>query len=96
MRSGSTGRSFQPLYSTGFQSSTRFRYDIDQPGEYVLLLDNRLEGRGPTPVKVRIELWNPGAVQARTVPKERQRIVIGLSLLFFAAVVAFSARQFLK
>ena len=90
------GRSFRPIYSTGFQANARFRHEVEQPGDYVLLLDNRLEGRGPTKARVRIELWNPNAANAQTVPPEKRRVIIGLSLLFFVGVAAFSLRQFLK
>jgi hypothetical protein len=90
------GRSFHPLYSTGFQNSSRVRHDVEYPGDYVLLLDNRLEGRGDTKARVRIELWNTDAAKVTTVPPEKRRWIIGLSLLFFAGVAAFSARKLMK
>src|SRR5881628_3789373 len=52
------GRSYHPLYQTGFQNSARFRYTVEQPGEYILMLDNRLEGRHETKVAVKVDLWN--------------------------------------
>ena len=90
------GRSFRPIYSTGFQTSSRFRHEVETAGDYVLLLDNRLEGRSATNAHVRIELWNPDAANPKTVPPEKQRVIIALSLLFFVGVAAISARQFLK
>lgn len=90
------GRSFAPIYSSGFQSNAHFRSDVDNPGDYVLLLDNRLEGRSSTKAHVRIEMWNADAVNVRTVPAARRRVIVGLSLMFFVGVAGFSVRQFLK
>jgi hypothetical protein len=90
------GRSFRPLVSSGFQSSSRFRQEIEEPGDYVLLLDNRLEGRSATKANVRIELWNADASRVTTVPPQKRQAIVVLSLLFFVGVAAFSARQFLK
>jgi hypothetical protein len=90
------GRSIDPLLTTGFQNSGRLRYRIAEKGEYVLLLDNRIEGRGPTLVDLRIETSPAGRVDVRELPPERRRVVVTLSLLFFGATVFFSARQLLK
>ena len=89
------GRSFDPLLTTGFQSSGRVRYRVAERGEYVLLIDNRIEGRGPTLVDLRVEA-TPHHVNVRELPPERRRAVVALSLLFFGATVFFSARQLLK
>ena len=90
------GRNINPLYMTGFERSARFRYRVVEAGEYVLVLDNRLEGRRPAEVSLRIELVSAHSPTAREVPPERRRAIIALSLVFFGAVVVFSARQFLK
>jgi hypothetical protein len=90
------GRRANVLYETGFEKSARFRYRVPEAGEYVLLLDNRLEGRWPTQVSLRIEVTSARDAQITEVPPERRRLIVALSLLFFGAVVAFSARQFLK
>lgn len=90
------GRSFEPLFTTGFQNSGRIRYRIREAGSYVLMIDNRLEGRGPTMLDLRVELTNPGSVHARELPAERRRAVVALSMVFFGVVVIYSARQFLK
>ncbi len=90
------GKSFQPLHSTGFQANSRFRYELADAGDYVLLLDNRLEGRRATQVGVRIELWNSDTASVRTLAPEKRRLVVALSVLFFLAIAGFSARQLLK
>jgi hypothetical protein len=90
------GRSNRPLYSTGFQRWAHFRYEVADPGEYVLLLDNRIEGRGPTNVELRVELEPAGSLQAKELPPRTRAVVIALGILFFIASVAFFVRQFLK
>lgn len=90
------GRSMRPLYSTGFENSARFRYRVSEAGDYVLLLDNRIEGRGPTLVDLRLELLHTQSVHVRELPLERRRAVVAASLLFFGAVAVLSARQYLK
>jgi hypothetical protein len=60
------------------------------------MIDNRLDGRGPSLVHLRVELTNPGSVQAIELPPARRRAVVALSLLFFGVVIIFSARQFLR
>jgi hypothetical protein len=90
------GRSIRPLYTSGFESSDRFRVLIPDRGDYVLLLDNRLESRFPTQVALRLELSHADDVTVRTVSPERRRATVALSLLFFGAVVVFSAVKFLR
>jgi hypothetical protein len=88
------GRTVNPLYSTGFESAARFRYRVSQAGDYVLLLDNRLESRHAAEVAVRIDLTR--GVDARELSSDQRRLIVTLSLLFLGAVTVFSARQFLK
>lgn len=90
------GRSFRPAFSSGFQNDGRFRIVLREAGDYVLLLDNRIEGRGPTKVRLSLQTSNPVNVQARELPPARQRAVIAASVLFFGTVVVFSAWQFLR
>jgi hypothetical protein len=90
------GRQVDPILTTGFQNAGRFRQRISERGEYVLLVDNRIEGRGPTLVDLRVESSPPRFRYAREVPPEKRRLIITLSLLFFGATIFFSARQFLK
>ena len=90
------GRSISPLYVTDVETSARFRQRVPHPGDYLLILDNRVEGRAPAEVALRIELSSPNSTAVREVPAERRRAIVALSLAFFGAVVVFSARQFLK
>jgi hypothetical protein len=90
------GRAVNALYSTGFETSARFRVRVQDAGEYVLMLDNRLEGRWPAEVALRIELSNPQDENVRELSPERRRTIVAISLIFFGAVVVFAARQFLK
>lgn len=89
------GRSIRPLFMSGFQKSNRFRVYVPDAGDYVLLLDNRLEGRFAAKVDVRIEMTHPEDVHVSTVSPERRRATVALSLLFFGAVVVFTATRFL-
>jgi hypothetical protein len=90
------GKSYKALSRTGYQTSARLRYEVDQAGRYILLLDNRIEGRRATPVSVKINVREPASVIAITVPPQRRAVIIFLSLLFFVAVVMYSARQFMR
>ena len=90
------GRSIDPLYVSGMEASARFRQRVYEAGDYILILDNRLEGKSPAEVALRIELSSPNSAVVREVPPERRRAIVALSLVFFGAVVVFSARQFLK
>jgi hypothetical protein len=92
----SMGRSFSPLASTGFDDEATLRYEAEAPGRYVLLLDNRIEGRRPTEVRLKIELIKPEFKPARTVPPEKRLEVVFASVLFVLGVVAFSARKMMR
>jgi len=90
------GRSYHPVCRSGFVTDGKLRCEVDQKGEYILLLDNRIEGRRPTEVNLRIALREPASIIAITVPPQKRAIIIALSLLFFVAVVMYSARQFMR
>lgn len=90
------GRPVEALYFSGFETSGRFRHRVYEAGDYVLVLDNRIEARKPAVVSLRLELINPRDLGVRTLPPERRRAVVALSLLFFGTVLVFSARQYLK
>lgn len=90
------GRQPKPIGFSGFERSARFRVFIPEAGDYVLLLDNRIEGRFPSKVRLRIEVSAPNDVRVSWVPEERRRATVALSLLFFGSVVVFSAVKFLR
>ena len=89
------GRSVHPLFSSGFTTGDQFRVLVPDAGDYVLLLDNRLE-RFPAEVALRFELTQTNDSQVRYVPATRRHATVALSLLFFGAVVVFSAVKFLR
>ena len=90
------GRSYEPIVSTGFEKSGRLKYRLADAGQYVLMIDNRIETRTPTLVHLRLELTNPYRADVRELSPARRRVVVTLSLVFFGAVVAFSAWRFLR
>jgi hypothetical protein len=90
------GRSIRPLFASGFASSGEYRTLVPDAGNYVLLLDNRLEPRFPTRVSLSFDVTNPRDVRVRTVSPEVRRATVALSMLFFGAVVALSALKFLR
>jgi hypothetical protein len=90
------GRSVRSLFSSGFTTSDQFRVRVPDAGDYVLLLDNRLEERFPAEVALRLELTHTNDSQVRYVPAARRHATVALSLLFFGVVVVFSAVKFLR
>jgi hypothetical protein len=90
------GFGYRDLHSTGAGRQERFHEYISDAGQYVLLLDNRVEGRFDVTVNVTMQLQTPSSITVRTVSPERRRLIVTLSLLFFGAVLVVSARQFLK
>jgi hypothetical protein len=82
------------LAATEFQQSGRVRYGPASPGEYSVVLDNRLEGRGAARVHLTVSLVFPGGEPtARELPVARRWAVISLTLLYAAAVVLFAVRR---
>jgi hypothetical protein len=90
------GKSIRPLLISGFEKSDKLRVVVPDAGDYVLVLDNRIEARFPAEVTLRVELNLPNDAQVSYVPQERRRATVALSLLFFGAVVVFSAAKFLR
>jgi hypothetical protein len=90
------GRTVDPVLTTGFQHSGRVRFRVAERGDYVLVIDNRIEQRGAALVDLRVGKSGPQPVVVRELPPERRRTIITLSLLCFGAIVFFSARQLLK
>lgn len=91
-----SGRSIWPLESTGWSYDGRLRHRFQRAGSYALVLDNRIEGRRPTAVALKVELTSAGEVTVRELSPQRRTIVITISLLLFVAIVMFAARQFMR
>ena len=90
------GRSNSAVCRSGYQTEGRLHCEVEQQGDYVLLIDNRIEARKPAQVSLKVNLIPPWGVVATTVPPAKQAIIIAFGLLFFVAVVMFSARQFMR
>ena len=90
------GRSNRAVCRSGYQTEDRLRCEVEQKGDYVLVIDNRIEARSATQVSVKIDLRPPSSMIATPVPPARQAVIIALGLLFFVAVVMYSARQFMR
>jgi len=82
----SAGQGYHALAATAYQRSGGFMVWAP-PGDYVVVADNRMEGRGPAEVHLQVTLvFDGGAVLPRTLSPERRAVVVGLSVLFFGAV----------
>jgi hypothetical protein len=90
------GRSVRPVFVSGFEDSARFRTRIDEPGQYALILDNRIGGRQPSKVALSFNTAEPQPQTVRTLPPARRRVIVAFSLAFFGAVVVLSATLFLR
>lgn len=90
------GRDVSAVYSSGYEKSHSFRVRVEDAGQYVLLLDNRLNGRSGVEVALRLEVTHPRSLEVRQASRERRRVTVALSLLFFGAVLVFSARQYFR
>jgi hypothetical protein len=83
------GRAHSILASTAYQSKGRFRVAVTQPGGYLIVLDNRLEGRRAAHVRVKVflEFMTAKAAPARYPKRWRQWLSIGLSFSVFFGVL---------
>lgn len=98
LRSRSGSLTTHRLAATPYARSDGFRYGVREPGEYAILLDNRLEGRGPAEVhlKVSVVFIDASAPVVRVLPPKRRLLIVVLSLLGFAAIVFWSGRRLLS
>jgi hypothetical protein len=86
-------RSHDVLATTAFLKSGRLRFSVPHPGEYAIVVDNRMEGRGPARVdlKIYLDFSVSGAQQARELPVERRRFIVIVSILAFLATAAYAS-----
>jgi len=91
------GQPHRVLLSTAFESRGGFRY-APGLGDYSLLIDNRMEGRGPAAVRLEVTLVFPrgGEPLVRELSTGRRAVVIVVSLTVFAVIVWFAARRLLR
>lgn len=90
------GKSNRPLMTSGFRKSDQLRMLIPTPGDYVLLLDNRLGGEKAAEVALQLDLSHRDNLHVTTVPESRKRATEALSILFLGAVVVLTALKFLR
>jgi hypothetical protein len=74
--------------------SGRLRYQVHQPGSYIMVLDNRAASR---PAAVRLSVWldfaEPAGSGAAELSSSRRLVVVLISCAVFFGVVTFAARR---
>jgi hypothetical protein len=70
-------------------------YRVRRRGDYVLVVDNRVDGSKPAAVQVRIALdfAAPPEPEVTQISPGRQLAVVAVSMVFFVGVLTFSARR---
>jgi len=88
-------RSHRPAISTPYQMKGGFRHRIDQAGDYLVVLDNRMEGRSAAAVRLRVVMnhEDPAPGPARMLSSRRRLVVVVTSVLFFVVVSGWSGRR---
>jgi hypothetical protein len=89
------GERHEVLAQTEYAEKGSFRYLVGNPGDYRILLDNRLEGRDPAEVAVKVSLayHEYSSFAPRTLPPGKRRAVVGLSLALFALAALWIGRK---
>jgi hypothetical protein len=86
------GRSHRPLVSLPYERAGFFRHPVTKPGEYRLVIDNRMEGRGPALVRVQLAaVFGDPMLEIRELPAGRRANVVMVSLGLFALVALWAA-----
>ena len=91
-----SGRQPQGLATTSFETSGKLHYQVQEPDEYAVIVDNSLEGRsGAAQVQLRVSLEFPNRrqLQVRQLSPARRVVVIGISLAIFLGIVTFAGRK---
>ena len=90
------GRSHRPLVSLPYERAGSFRHPVAKPGEYRLVIDNRMEGRGPALVRVQLAaVFGDPMLDIRELPAGRRATVVMVSLGLFALVALWAAWRLL-
>jgi hypothetical protein len=90
------GQGHHVLAATGYERHQRFRFPVPA-GDYSVVVDNRLEGRGPAEVHLRVALvFTDPEPEAQVLSPARRAFVIAASILFFLAVAFFAGRKLRK
>jgi hypothetical protein len=86
------------LAATAIAKAGALHFRVRQPGDYVVVVDNRASKAKPAAVHLRISLdfgVPPGPDVTRLAP-QRQIAVIVLAFAFFFGIVTWSARKLLR
>jgi hypothetical protein len=86
------------LAITPIGSSGTLNFQVREPSDYVLVVDNRAGTARPAAVHLRVALdfGQPIPAIVTTISPRRQLAVIALSFLFFFTIVTYSAKKLLK
>jgi hypothetical protein len=91
------GQRHRPLASTPYRKTGSFRQPVTAPGEYRLVIDNRLEGRGPALVHVELSaVFGDPLLQVRELDAGRRATVVLVSLTLFLAVAGWAGWRILR
>ena len=86
------GLSHHTVKALPYATSGTFRAGVAGSGRYQMVLDNRMEGRGP--VDVRLKVWLTfGPVPALELSSRERAVIVAISLSFFFGVVWFAGRR---
>jgi hypothetical protein len=78
--------------SLPYERAGFFRHPVTKPGEYRLVIDNRMEGRGPALVRVQLAaVFGDPMLEVRELPAGRRAEVVMVSLGLFALVALGAA-----
>lgn len=83
------------LAATPPGASAALRYSIPEPGEYVVVVDNRSGRRARVHLRVGLDFSAPAAPHVRYLSRGRQWVVVSISFAFFFGVAIYSARRLL-
>ncbi len=80
------------------QASASIRYPARLLGDYQVVVENPHRSRRTATVELRVELGfeEAGTLRPETLPPERRRLVVALSLLFVLVVVLWTGRRLLE
>jgi hypothetical protein len=86
------GNAHSILAATAYQTEGTLKFAVAEPGDYAVVLDNRLDGYRTAQVRLKVNLTFTPEKQAVVghPTKQRQALAIMLSFLFFAAIVILS------
>ena len=89
------GKRHATLATTSFVKGGRLSYEVLEPDEYAVIVDNGLEGRGAAQVQLRVALDFPGRQQpqARQLSPARRAVVAVISLAIFLGIVTYAGKK---